>query len=237
MATHWGGLKPIVHEKSDLEKGLAWAKAHQEFIAVAGIVLLLIGIGIPYLIHNREQNEKDAQSVLFQGQYYLHSQVDPKNGPFRSEVEKYQQSLQTFQHILTDYSGTQTAKLARYYAAKCQYELGQYIQSYAGFDTATQELKDMPLGDEAYLGKILCLEAQNQYPQAGLLAESFLKDHSGSFIASEMRLELSNIYTKTNDKAKALDVLKTLAQNDPDSEWGKEAARRLKESQSQEELK
>lgn len=228
MATHWGGLKPVVHEKSEPEKWLDWAKAHQEFVAVAGIMLLLVGIGVPYFLHNREQSEKDAQGYLFQGQNYLHFQVDPKNGPFRSEVEKQQQALQTFQHILTDYSGTQSAKLARYYTAKCQYSLGQYIQAYASFDSATQELRNNPLGDEAYLGKILCLESQNQFPQAALLAETFLRDHSSSFIASEVRLELSNIYFKTNDKLKAMDQLKTLAQTDPDSNWGKEAARRLK---------
>ncbi len=228
MSIQWPGQQ----QKNPFEKWLAWAKAHQEFIAVAGIVLLLIGIGIPYLIHNREQSEKDAQGVLNLGQYYLRSQVDPKNGPFKSDVEKYQQSLQTFQRILTDYSGTQSAKLARYYAAKCQYQLGQYTQSYASFDTSTQELRDLPLGDEAYLGKILCLEAQNQYPQAGLIAESFLRDHTDSFIGGEMRLELSTIYGKTNDKAKALAELKSLVQTDPDSDWGKEAARRLKEAQS-----
>lgn len=232
MASHWGGFKPVLHEKSEAEKWIDWAKAHQEFIAVAGIVLLLVGIGIPYILHNRVQSEKDAQGVLNLGQYYLHSPVDPKNGPFKSEVEKYQQSLQTFQRILTDYSGTQTAKLARYYAAKCQYSLGQFTQAYAGFDTATQELRDIPLGDEAYLGKILCLESQNQFPQAALLAETFLRDHATSFIASEMRLELANIYLKTNDKTKALDQLKTLAQTDPDSNWGKEADRRLKEMNS-----
>ena len=119
MATHMGGLKPLVHEKSETQKWLDWAKAHQELVAVAGIVLLLVGIGVPYILHSREQSEKDAQGVLNLGQYYLHSPVDPKSGPFKSEVEKYQQSLNTFQRILTDYSGTQTAKLARYYAAKC----------------------------------------------------------------------------------------------------------------------
>ncbi|HJT23013.1 MAG TPA: tetratricopeptide repeat protein [bacterium] len=232
MATHWGGLKPVVHQKSNSEKWLDWAKAHQELIAVAAIVLLLVGIGIPYVLHSRETSERDSQAILFQGQYYLHAQVDPKNGPFKSDVDRLTQSLQTFQRILTDYSGTSSAKLARYYAAKCEYSLGQYIQAYASFDTAAQELRDVPLGDEAYLGKILCLEAQNQFPQAAVLAEAFLRDHASSFIAGELRLELSNIYFKTNDKAKAVDQLKTLAQTDPDSNWGKEAVRRLKQIQS-----
>ncbi len=232
MATHWSGLNPIPHEKSETEKWLDWAKAHQEFIAVAGIVLLLVGIGVPYILHSREQSEKDAQEVLNRGQYYLHSPVDPQNGPFKSDVEKYKQSLQTFQRILTDYSGTQTAKLARYYAAKCEYSLGQYTQAYASFDTATQELKDIPLGDEAYLGKILCLESQNQFPQAATIAEAFLRDHSTSFIGSELRLELSDIYLRNKDKAKSIEQLKTLSQTDADSSWGLEAGRRLKNLQS-----
>ncbi len=232
MASHFGGMKPMLQEKSKKDQWLSWARTHQEFITVAGIVLLLLGIGIPYVLHSREQSEKDAQGVLSLGQYYFHSPVDPKNGPFKSDVERLQQTLQTFQRILTDYSSTQAAKLARYYVAKCQYSLGQYTQAYANFDTSTQELKDVPLGAEAYLGKILCLEAQNEFPQAATWAETFLREHPDSFLAGEVRLDLSDIYLKTNDKARAVDQLKTLAQTDADDDWGKEAERRLKEMQS-----
>ncbi len=232
MATHLGGLKPLLREKSKTEKWLDWAKAHQEFIMVTGIVLLLLAIGIPYVLHSREQSEKDAQGVLSLGQYYFHSPVDPKNGPFKTDVERLQQTLQTFQRILTDYSSTQAAKLARYYVAKCQYSLGQYTQAYANFDLCTQELRDVPLGEEAYLGKILCLEAQNEFPQAATWAETFLKEHPDSFLTAEIRLDLSDIYLKSNDKARAMDQLKTLAKTDADDDWGKEAERRLKEMQS-----
>lgn len=230
MATHWGKLNQPIREKTAGEEFLAWAKSHQEIIAVAGILLLLLSVGVPYYLNNQQQSEKDAQGVLSLGQYYLHSTVDPKNGPFKTDVDKFQQSLQTFQRITTDYSGTKTAKLARFYTAKCQYFLGQYTQAYASFEAASRELKNLPLGDEAWLGEILCLEAQNEWPQAANLSEAFLKDHSDSFIAGEMRLELSDIYLKQNNKEKALEQLKMVAQADND--WGKEAARRLKELQS-----
>ena len=232
MTTNWGNLNPAGHKISAAQKWLAWAKAHQELVAVCGIAVLFLGIAIPYYLHSQEQSEKDAQGVLSLGQYYLHAQVDPKNGPFKSSEEKNKQALQTFQRILTDYSGASTTKLARFYAAKCQYELGQFQQAYGNFEAASQELKDNPLGDEAYFGKILCLTAQNQMPQAALLAEAFLKTHPASFIAGEVRLNLSDIYLKTNDKAKALDQLKMVAQSDSDSTWGKEAVRRLKNLQS-----
>lgn len=232
MPTFSGSFNPQLREKSPAKKGLAWAKAHQEIVAVSVIVLLLMGIGIPYYFHSQDQNEKDAQGVLSLGQYYLHAQVDPQKGPFKSVVERNQNALQTFQRILTDYSGTKTTKIARYYVAKCEYDLGQLQQAYASFDTASQQLKDNPLGDEAYFGKILCLEAQNQLPQSVTLAEAFLRDHPDSFITAELRLNLSDIYMKSNDKAKALDQLKLVSKDYPDSDWGKEADRRLKDSQS-----
>jgi TolA-binding protein len=228
MATQWGILNPSLSEKTNIQKWLIWAKAHQEMIAVAGITAILLAIVIPYYFHSKMQNEKEADGVLNLGQFYFHSQIDPKNGPFKNGVEKDQQALQTFQRIITDYAGTPSAKIARYYAAKCQYSLGQMTQAYANFDVATQELKGNPLGDEAFLGKMLCLEAQNQMTQAANLANSFLKDHPDSFLIPEIRLNLADIFLKINEKNSSIEQLKLISKTYPDSNWGKEAERRIK---------
>ncbi|HEY5039436.1 MAG TPA: tetratricopeptide repeat protein, partial [bacterium] len=228
----FNNFTPASSQNNPLQKGLTWAKAHQEIVAVSGIVLLLLIIGIPYYLHSQEQSEKDAMGVLSLGQYYLHSQVDPKNGPFKTNLEKNQQSLQTFQRITTDYPGTKTSKIARYYTAKCQYTLGQFAQAYSSFEAASQELKGSPLSDEAYFGKILCLESQTQWTQAATLAETFLKTNSDSFIAPEIHLNLSDIYLNTQNKDKALDQLKMIVQSYSDTNWGKEAARRLENLKS-----
>jgi tetratricopeptide (TPR) repeat protein len=208
-------------------KWITWAKAHQEIIAVGGIVTVLLCVGIPYYFHSLEQNEKDAMAALNLGQYYQHSPVDPVNGPFKSKIDKDQQSLQTFQRITTDYAGTHTAKIALYYAAKAQFSLGQYGLSYSSFDAASQELKDTPMGDEAYLGKILSLEAQNQWPQAITFYEAFLTQKADSFLIPEFHLRLANAYFKADNKSKGLEQLKWTAEKYADSAWGKEAARRL----------
>jgi len=231
MTVNWGKQLGIA-EKSAAEKWMEWAKAHQEVVAVTAILLLLLGVGIPYYLSSQAKSENDAKGVLNLGQYYLHSQVDPKNGPFKSDAEKYQQAIQTFQRINTDYPGTKTAKLARYYVAKSQFELGQYSQAYTSFDAASQELKNSPLGDEAYLGKIFCLAAQSQLAPATTLAETFLKDNPDSFIVPEVRLSLSDLYLKAQDKGKAIEQLKLTAKINPDSEWGKEATRRLEKINS-----
>ncbi len=223
-----------LHPHMNLEPGekkaskwLLWAKSHQEIIFVIGIVVVLIGVGVPYYLHSMEQSEKDAMSALNLGQYYLHAGVDAKNGPFKSETEKDQQALSTFQRITTDFAGTKTAKLARFYVAKCQFQMGQFGPAYTNFDTCTQDLKGTPLGDESYLGKILCLEGQNQLPQAVQLYEAYLTQNNGSFLIPEMRNRLAKAYLATQNKAKAIEQYKLVVSGYADTEWGKEAARQL----------
>lgn len=209
------------------QKALAWAKAHQEMVFVGTILLILLCVGIPYYLHSLEQSEIDALNGLNRAQYYLQSPVDPKTGPFKSEAEKYQQSLEAFHRITTDYAGTKTAKTAQFFEAKCQFVLRQFPQAYSSFDAASHSLKDGPLGEEATLGKILCLEAQNQWPQAITFLETFLKDKPQSFLTPEIQLRLAEAYLNSQNKEKAVEELKLTAKQYADTNWGKEAAQKL----------
>jgi TolA-binding protein len=226
MTVNWGNIKQSTPGEQASQKWLAWFKAHQEIVAVIGIIVILAGIGVPYYLHSQQQNEKDAQNVLNLGQMYLRMPIDPKNG-FKSAAERNQQALQTFQRIVTDYPGTPTSKIARYYVAKTQYFQGLYTQSYASFDIASHELKETPLGPEAYFGKILSLEGQNLWQQAAAAAEQFLKENPDDYIVPQIRLNLADVYLKIPNKDKALEQLKITAKSFPDSDWAKEAESRL----------
>lgn len=225
MTTPFGQFQPV--ESNPIQKYLGWAKKHQEVVFVAGVLAILIGVGVPYYLHNRAKADLEAQNVLGLGQYYQHSPVDPKNGPFRTEAEREQTTLQTFQRILNDYAGTPTAKIARFYVAKNQLAMRQFTQANSNFETASHELKDTPLEDEALFGRILAIEAQGQLLQAIALAEAFMKDHSTSFIAPEVGLTLADLYAKTQNAAKAKELLQSLAKAYADSNWGKTAEHRL----------
>jgi TolA-binding protein len=227
MTAHWDAAKMELEHKSGFEKWIDWAKAHQEALAVAGIVVILLGIGIPYYFHGREQAEKDAQGALSLGQYYLQSPVDPQRGPFKTGLERNQEALKTFQRVTTDYAGTTSAKLALYYSAKCQFASGQFTQAYANFEAVSREFKQTPLADQAALGKALCLESQAQWSQAATLYEAYLAGNPDSFLVPEMRLNLAAAYLKTQNKAKAAEQLKIVSQKFPDTSWGKQAAWRL----------
>lgn len=231
MTSQWDDLKSSVSETVFWKNWLQKAKAHQEALAVIGIIVIVIALFVPYYLRNKAQSEKDAAGVLNLGQYYLRANVDPQNGPFKSEAEKYQQCLQTFQRIKTDFPGTSSSKLAEYYLAKCEYFMGQYAQAYSGFDEASRQLRGTPLGDESQVGQILSLIAQKQWDQSQQLALSFLSGHPDSFLVPEVKLDLSDIYLQLNDKEKAVAQLKEVA-GSTNLSWSQEAARRLKNLQS-----
>jgi TolA-binding protein len=214
-------------EKSEIQKWIEWAKQHQEMVFVGGIVVLLVAVGIPYYLRSQAKANDDAQGVFSLAQYYQHAGVDPKNGPFKSEDEKNQQALTSYQRVVNDYAGTPTAKLARYFVAKDQLSLRQYSLAYSSFDEASQELKGTPLGDEAYLGKIVALEADNKLSQATAFAEIFVKNNAQSAIYPEVVLNLADLYFKNQEKDKARDQLNDVIKNYPDTDWGKEASQRL----------
>jgi predicted negative regulator of RcsB-dependent stress response len=217
-------------EKSEVQKWIEWAKQHQEMVFVGGMVVLLLAIGIPYYIHSQAKANDDAQGVFSLAQYYQHAGVDPKNGPFKSEDEKNQQALSTYQRVVNDFAGTPTAKLARYFVAKDQLLLRQNALAYSSFDTASQELKGTPLGDEAYLGKIVALEADNKLSQATAFAESFTKNNTQSAIYPEVALNLAALYDESQEKDKAKDQLNEIIKDYPDTNWSKEASERLANS-------
>jgi tetratricopeptide (TPR) repeat protein len=227
MPVNWGTTHSIVESKPSVQRWLEWAKAHQEALAVVGIMVILLSIGIPYYLNSRQQNEKDAMAALNMGQFYLQAQVDPQKGPFKNNLDKYQEALKTFQRITTDYAGTATAKMARYYVAKCQFFSGQYPQAYVSFDLAAHELENTPLADQAFLAKVLCLEMQGQWTQAGTLYESFLTPNKDSFLVPEIRIHLANSYLKSQNKPKAIEQLKIISDKYSDTSWGKEAAWQL----------
>lgn len=214
-------------EKNEFQKWLDWAKQHQEMVFVGSLVVLLMAVGIPYYFHSQAKANDDAQGVFSLAQYYQHAGVDPKNGPFKSEDEKNQQALTTFQRVVNDFAGTPTAKLARYFVAKDQLLLRQNTLAYSSFNLASQELKGTPLGDEAFLGKIVALEADNKLSQATAFAETFIKNNPQSAIYPEVALNLSALYLQNQQKDKAKDQLNGIVKAYPDTNWCKEASERL----------
>ncbi len=228
--------KPNLHieieQKEPWEKALEWAKSKQEILAVAAILILLVSVGIPYYLKSQAQTEKDALQKLNVAQYYLGSKVDPKNGPFKTDDEKYKNSLQQFEQIYQQDAGTWAAKAAQFYVAKCQLIMGQNSQAYVSFDEASQRLKGTPLGEASMLGKAMALVMQEKWPEAIGVYNAYLTQYPNGFLVEEARMNMADAYNKSGDRARSQETLEQVAKEDPKGNYGLEAARLLKKSAS-----
>lgn len=97
----------------------------------AGIgVILLIALSFGYYYYSQQQ-ETQAQQLMGRAEtQYL-------NGDYQSALMGSEEQFTVgFEQIINNYSGTDAANLARYYAAVCEYKLGNteqalnYINSY-----------------------------------------------------------------------------------------------------------
>jgi tetratricopeptide (TPR) repeat protein len=105
----------------------------QMLIGIAAVIVIVVGIIVfrhAYLV----PRERNAENALFQGQTYFANQ--------QWEIALNGDSIDYigFLDIIHDFSGTQSANLAKAYAGICQYQRGDYeealklLKSYSGKD-------------------------------------------------------------------------------------------------------
>lgn len=224
-------LQHDFEDKTPWVKFQEWAKKKQEVLAISVIVVLLLSVGVPYYLKSRQQAEQDAAQKLSIAQYYLSAHVDAKNGPFKSEAEKYQAALQQFQQVSQQGAGTGAAKVALFYVGKCQLIMGQSSQAYVSFDEAAQKLKGTPLGQAAWVGKGTALLLQQKWAEAAKIFETYLTQYPDGYLTTKVRLDLADTYLQSNQKDKAIQILQDVVKKNAGSEDGREAARFLKSIQ------
>lgn len=99
-------------------------------VAAAVAVILIIGGGIGYYYYAQSQERQAQQLMGYAENYFL--QADYQNALQGSEED----FTVGFEQIINNYSRTDAANLARYYAAVSEYQLGNteaaltYIQNY-----------------------------------------------------------------------------------------------------------
>jgi tetratricopeptide (TPR) repeat protein len=144
----------------------------QLLIGVAAVILIVVGI-IVFRHYYLVPREKKAEIALFPGQNYYASQQWEKalNGDSIDCIG--------FTGVIHDFSGTQSANLAKAYAGLCEYQLGnydeaaKYLKSYSGKDRLFAAQITGAIGDcEVNLGNVK--EGINYFRKAAEKANSSL---------------------------------------------------------------
>lgn len=221
----------VVQKQRSWDRLRAFARAHQEALAVAVLAVVLLSIGVPYWLRGKAQSAEEAASLLDLGLSYLAQPVDPKQGPLKSHREKWEQALQLFERVRDHYAGAPSADVAIYYAGKCLLLLERPGEALEQFDRAADALEGKALGAQAELGRAFALAAEGKWADAVPEYRSFLARHGeDGFLAAEARLRLAEALEQTGDAAGARRELQVLVEKHPTTWWGMEARRRLEKT-------
>ncbi len=107
---------PLLQSYAKVQK--IYLENKNAIIGAAIAVIVAIALGIAYYYYSQSQERKAQQLMGYAEQHYM-------NAEYEKALTGSEEDLTVgFEQIINNYSGTDAANLARYYAAVCEYNLG-----------------------------------------------------------------------------------------------------------------
>lgn len=176
------------------ERIWAWYLEHTKETAVAGIVIVVVGLGIGFFIY--EQNARQTTAGQALSQAFFESQAAGPRGASAAPA--------MFLRVANDHSGTPAAGYARLLAAGQLYVAGNYPEAQKQFEDCISD-PDPRLAEEAMLGVATCLESLGQTNEA-MNAYKRLADRQTDVPTLQAKFALGRMYEAQGklDQARAL---------------------------------
>lgn len=210
-----------------------YASKNTENIIITAVIAIVIIVAIPVIINFNRNNEMKAERLLSEANFYINRPVVEDSdmtmyGFFRSKNEKYEKAIQTYLEVISKYRGTSQAPAAYLGAANAYYNNGMYKEAIEYYDTFIQKYKNSVLYPEALSGRGYASYQSGNYQEA-VNAWQDTKVFEKSSNATDVKLKLADCYVKLNEKQKALDIYKKIAEEKKGTLWASVAAEKLKE--------
>lgn len=195
-------------EESLSKAGLYVVKNQNAILKLVGILLIIVFLFIGYTNFYIEPLEKKASEEMYIAEFYF------QNNDFDKALNGDGQ-FSGFISIASDYSSTDAANLANYYAAICQINLGEYenvinsLNEFSTDDVVLSALSTGLIGDaNMELGNVL--EALNYYVSAA-------NDNVNSFTTPYFMMKQAGIHNNNEDYTSALEIYNSIKSDYPKS--------------------
>lgn len=214
----------IPSSQTPLDKLRDLFRKHQEKWLFSLFFALVLGIGVPYWQKGKREAAQEAWSLLDLAISYLNRPVDQENGPFRTEQEKWNQTLQILQRIQNQYDDTPAADLAWYYAGRCSLFLGDAQKALEQFQEAASRLRKKPLGLQAEWGVAMALAQQGKWEEAARQYELTFTQRGKEAQQPEALFHYASALEKVGRTNDAASAWRELEEKHAETYWGKLAA-------------
>lgn len=192
-----------------------YEKNQNLIIGAAAGVLILIGAFIAYQLFYKAPRQKAAQDAMYMAEYQF------SRDSFALALENPGQGFDGFLDIMENYSGTDQANTAKYYAGVSYLNIGRFddaikmLSSFKAPNALTKATKAGALGD-AYSELKDFAKAESSYKKA--ISASDLES-----VAPYYMNKLAMLYQFQGNTAEANKLYKDITTKYPASEWAEEA--------------
>jgi tetratricopeptide (TPR) repeat protein len=189
-----------------------WGKYSKQITYAIGVLVIIIAAILGYKYMIQEPNEKKAEEAMFHAEEYyrLDSVKLALNGDNINSG---------FAKIISKYSGTKSANLAKFYAGSCYLKLGDFnnaVKYLKDFSTPAYQVQARAYGllGDAYSELNKRDEAIEQYKKAAALSE---KD---DVISPEYLFRAGYLYESMGKSKEAIDMYQMIKNKYPNSQRG-----------------
>ena len=192
-------------------------KNQKLIVGAAAVLVLLIGAYLAYQIFYKAPRQKAAQEAMYSAEYQF------SRDSFALALENPGQGSEGFLDIMENYSGTDQANTAKYYAGISYLNIGRYqdaidmLKSFSAPTDLTKATKFGAIGDS--------YSELNDMSNAESFYKKAISASDISSIAPYYMKKLAMLYQYQGKNDEANKIYKEITEDYPDTDWGNEAAR------------
>lgn len=199
-----------------VNKIVPWILAHRETaISILATTAIVLGLVIYFFIHLKKIDARAWEKLSF--------------AQTHQQRNLYDQAINFYNEILTNYPRSQTAAYALFYKAETLSQQKKYAEASQTYrDFLQRYRKNKLLSPLTYVSLGMSLENENKYPEAINVYQEYLTQFSEHFLTPEVYLSLARGYQINGQKNEAINTYNKVATSYPGSNWQKVAENHLK---------
>lgn len=195
--------------EADIYDLLAWLEVNKKKVAVAAVVLVVIGFGIATVRYSKQQKEVKASTELLALKATL---TPPTNVP--------PPQASALAKVASDFPGTSAAERAKILAATAFFTESRYPEAEKEFSGFLKDHPESPWAAEAAFGVAASQEAQNKINEAQASYQSVATAYANSSVADDAKLALARIFESQKKPDQALRLYNELLAPRPGAQPG-----------------
>jgi predicted negative regulator of RcsB-dependent stress response len=198
---------------------------------LVGVVAVGLGLGIFFFVRSRQVRAADAFAKALSTFHAPVAAAPPQgsNVPtYKTDAEKYQKAQAEFADVAQQYSSYAAGRMAQYYAAICQRELGKFSEAEQQF-TALAQGGDANLAALAKVGLASIYEQTNRGGEAETIYRELEDNPTSTVPKVTAQIARADLYHKTN-RSEAASLYEQIEKEHAGSSAGDYAGQRLLQS-------